>query len=100
MVAFAALPARSARRPRYGGTLRVEIGASVASVDPDVVVARPEEAAAKAQIDALIFDHRDANGTFAGVAGSGPFRVTSWDMGKRAVLTANEEFREGRPFVD
>ena len=100
LVAFAALPARSARRPRYGGTLRVGIGASVASVDPDVAVARPEEAAAKAQIDALIFDHRDADGTFAGVAGSGPFRVTSWEMGKRAVLTANEGFREGRPFVD
>jgi ABC-type transport system substrate-binding protein len=100
IVAFAALPARSARRPRYGGILRVEIGASVASVDPDVTAATPEEATAKKQIDALIYDHRDANGAFAGAPGSGAFRVTAFEAGKRAVLAANEEFREGRPFVD
>jgi peptide/nickel transport system substrate-binding protein len=102
-VAFAALPARSARRPRYGGTLRVEIGAAVASLDPDVPAATPEEATAKLQIDSLIFDHRDADGAFAGAAGSGAFRVTSWEAAGRAtlaVLAANEEFREGRPFVD
>jgi peptide/nickel transport system substrate-binding protein len=80
--------------------LRVEIGASVASVDPDVAAATPDEAAAKMQIDSLIFDHRDADGSFAGAAGSGAFRVTAFEAGKRAVLAANEEFREGRPFVD
>jgi ABC-type transport system substrate-binding protein len=100
IVAFATLPARSARRPRYGGTLRVEIGASVASLDPDAAAATPEEAAAQWQIDSLIYDHRDADGAFAGAAGSGPFRVTTFDAGKRAMLTANEDFREGRPFVD
>ena len=100
VVAFAAMPARSARRPRYGGTLRVEIGATVASLDPDVAAATPEEDAAKTGIDALIYDHRDADGTFAGSAGSGPFRVTTFDAGKRAVLAANDGFREGRPFVD
>ena len=100
IVGLAAMPARSARRPRYGGTLRVEIGAAVASVDPDVAAATPEEAAAKSQIDSFIFDHRDADGEFAGAAGSGAFRVTAFEAGKRAVLAANEEFREGRPFVD
>jgi peptide/nickel transport system substrate-binding protein len=99
-MAFAALPARSARRPRHGGTLRVEIGASVASLDPDVEAATAEKAAAKWQIDSLIYDHRDADGDFSGTAGSGPFRVTAFEAGKRAVLAANEEFREGRPFVD
>lgn len=99
-VVFAALPARSARRPRYGGTLRVEIAASIASLDPDVVAATAEDAAAKWQIDSLIFDHRDADGRFAGAVGSGAFRVTAFEAGKRAVLAANEEFREGRPFVD
>src|SRR5271155_3841645 len=97
---FAAMPARSSRRPRYGGTLRVEIGAAVASLDPDVTAASPEEGAAKWQIDSLIFDHRDADGEFAGAAGSGAFRVTAFEAGKRAVLAANEDFREGRPFVD
>ena len=103
IVAFATLPARSARRPRYGGTLRVEIGASVASLDPDAAAATPEEAAAQWQIDSLIYDHRDADGAFAGAAGSGPFRLTSWEAVGRpmlAVLAANEDFREGRPFVD
>jgi len=99
-LAFTALPARSARRPRHGGTLRVEIGAAVGSLDADVTAATPEEAAAKWQIDSLIYDHRDADGTFAGAAGSGPFRVTLWETGKRAVLAAHEGFREGRPFVD
>ena len=99
-VAFAAMPARSARRPRYGGTLRVEIGVSVASLDPDVTAASPEEAAAKLQIDSLIFDRRDADGEFAGAAGSGAFRVTAFEAGKRVALGASEEFREGRPFVD
>jgi ABC-type transport system substrate-binding protein len=99
-VAFAAVPARSSRRPRHGGTLRVEIGAAVASLDPDVVAATTEERAAKDWIDGLIFDHRDADGAFVGATGSGPFRVTAWEAGKRAVLAANEEFREGRPFVD
>src|SRR5271156_6736325 len=97
---FAAMPARSSRRPRHGGTLRVEIGAAVASLDPDVIAATAEEVAAKWQIDSLIFDHRDADGEFAGAAGSGAFRVTVFDAGKRALLAANEEFREGRPFVD
>src|SRR5580693_1177647 len=99
-VALAAAPAWTARRPRYGGSLRLESGAAVASLDPDAAAATPEEAAAKWQIDSLIFDHRDADGEFAGAAGSGPFRVTTFEAGKRAMLAANEEFREGRPFVD
>ena len=65
-----------------------------------MAAATAEEAAAKWQIDSLIFDHRDADGEFAGAAGSGAFRVTAFEAGKRAVLAANEEFREGRPFVD
>ena len=78
----------------------MEIGASVASLDPDVAAALPDEVAAKWQIDSLIYDRRDAEGEFAGAAGSGAFRVTAFEAGKRVVLGANEEFREGRPFVD
>jgi hypothetical protein len=99
-VMLAALPARTARRPRYGGTLHVEISATLASLDPAVEVSTPEEAAAKSQIDGLIYDHRDADGTFSGEQGSGPFRVTTWEPGKHATLEANDNFREGRPFVD
>ncbi|MGC1170608.1 MAG: ABC transporter substrate-binding protein [Candidatus Acidiferrales bacterium] len=99
-VVLAALPARTARRPRYGGVLRVELGAAIASLDPALAASSPEESAAKSQIDGLIYDHRDPYGTFAGEQGSGPFAVASFEPGKRATLAANNNFHEGRPFVD
>ena len=63
-VLLIALPATTARRPRYGGTLRVEIGAAVKSLDPSVATANASEDSAKAEIDSLIYDVRDADGTF------------------------------------
>ena len=78
----------------------MEMGASVASLDPAGAGSSPEEVAALAQIGPLVFEHWGAVDTPVGAAGSGAFRVTSWEAGKRAVLAANEEFREGRPFVD
>src|SRR5258708_11365019 len=33
----------------------------------------------------------------AGIPGTGPFRVTKWEPGRRAVLTANEDYLGGRP---
>lgn len=96
----ATAPLESARRPRCGGALRVEIGAVIRSLDPAVAPANPEEAAAKEQIDALIYGHRNSDGTFAGAAGSGPFRIAEWEPGKRVVLAANDDYRGGRPFLD
>ena len=97
LVALAALPASTARRPRYGGTLRVEIGAAVTSLDPAVAAASAEEAVAKAQIEALIYDHRNPDGTFSD---PGPFRIAEWEPGKHATFAANEDYPGGRPFVD
>jgi ABC-type transport system substrate-binding protein len=34
------------------------------------------------------------------VVGSGPFRVSAWESGKRLALTANEDYWGGRPFLD
>ena len=34
------------------------------------------------------------------VVGTGPFRVSAWEPGKRLVLTANEDYWGGRPFLD
>ena len=34
------------------------------------------------------------------VVGTGPFRVSTWETGKRLVLTANEDYWGGRPFLD
>jgi hypothetical protein len=93
-------PFRPARRPHYGGTLRVEIGATVQSLDPTVAAANLEEADAKAELDALLYDQRSEDGTFVGTAGSGAFRVSSWEAGKHAVFAANQDYRAGRPFLD
>jgi peptide/nickel transport system substrate-binding protein len=70
------------------------------SLDPQVTPANPVEAAAKEQLDALIYDSRGADGKFIGVAGSGAFRIVEWEPGKHATFAANDDFRGGRPFVD
>ncbi|HTU26686.1 MAG TPA: ABC transporter substrate-binding protein [Pirellulales bacterium] len=100
LLLIAAVRARSARRPAYGGTLQMEIGAVVNSLDPAVGAANAQEAEAKAEIDSLIYEHRNPDGTFAGVSGSGPFHISGWDPGKHATLAANDDFPAGRPFVD
>jgi ABC-type transport system substrate-binding protein len=92
--------AETSRRPRYGGTLRVEIGAVIHSLDPVESTADPEEAAAKNEIGSLLYDQRNSDGSFAGVAGSGAFHIAQWESGKRLTLAANESYRGGRAFVD
>jgi peptide/nickel transport system substrate-binding protein len=41
--------------------------------------------------------HRGTNGT---LMGTGPFRVAEWLAGKRLLLTANDDYWGGRPFLD
>ncbi|MFZ0980009.1 MAG: ABC transporter substrate-binding protein [Candidatus Acidiferrales bacterium] len=101
----------ASRRPKYGGTLRVEIGARVNSLDPSVAPASQEEAAAKDEIESLLYDHRNADGTFgtaagptaggtSGAAAAGAFRIAEWEPGSHLTLAANEDYSGGRPFVD
>jgi ABC-type transport system substrate-binding protein len=89
-----------ARHPAYGGTLRVEIGATVASIDPGATTANAEEAAAKREIESLLYEQVDADGSVSGAVGSGPFRISEWQPGKHLALAANEDCAGGRPFVD
>ncbi len=100
LLLIAAIRARSARRPAYGGTLHVEIGAAVNSLDPSVAAGSVDEAEAKAEIDGLIYERRNSDGTFAGMSGSGPFHVSAWDAGKHVTLAANDDYPGGRPFID
>jgi ABC-type transport system substrate-binding protein len=72
----------------------------VQSLDPASGAANPEEADAKTELESLVYDQRSEDGTFVGTAGSGPFRVSSWEAGKRATFAAHQDYREGRPFVD
>ena len=44
-----------------------------------VAAADSGEAAAKEQVDALIYDHRNSDGT---LTGAGPFRIAEWEPGK------------------
>src|ERR1700683_4930 len=92
--------AETSRRPRYGGTLRVEIGAVIHSLDPAESPADPEEAAAKDEIGALLYDQRNPDGSFVGVGGSGAFHIAQWESGKRLTLAADDSYRGGRAFVD
>ncbi len=85
-----------ARRPHYGGTLRVDIGATLTSLDAESgAAASGEEARARGQIDALIGKHREA-----AAADEGAFQVSEWQPGKLLTLAANEKFSGGRPYVD
>ena len=65
----------AATRPRYGGTLRVEIREAVESGDP------PQIGPGMADL-------------------SSAFNATRWESGHRAVFTADENAKGGRPFLD
>jgi hypothetical protein len=65
----------AATRPRYGGTLRVEIRQAIESVDP------PQSGPGMADLSVA-------------------FDVSRWESGRRAVFTANENAKGGRPFLD
>jgi hypothetical protein len=72
---FLAAGAAAATRPRYGGTLRVEIREAIESADP------PQIGPGMADLSAA-------------------FNATRWESGRRAVFTADEDARGGRPFLD
>lgn len=185
-----AAPGGATTRPHYGGTLRIEMRASVGSLDPRQIPSDRVQAAAARKIYPLVYDrlvtldeygqpagalatswehdagfkrwqirlrpnvkfHDGAALTAQGVAewwnaghgpgqtasassdsitiqaekpipqllmelaegpsfvfrvgsdgavsGTGPFRVTEWQMGRRLALTANEVHWGGRPFLD
>jgi peptide/nickel transport system substrate-binding protein len=97
---LAAAKLETARRPRYGGTLRVEMGEALPSLDPSGPALTGEATAARDKIDALLYDHRSPDGTFAGDQGAGPFRLAQWEPGKQATLAANDAYLGGRPFLD
>ncbi len=96
---LAAPPAGSARHPRYGGTLRVEIGEAISTSDLAAPAAGPWGASAQSTIGALIYDRNNAD-SFPGTAGAGPFRIAAFEPGKRLTLAANEDYPGGRPFLD
>jgi hypothetical protein len=67
--------ASGATRPRYGGTLRVELHGAFESADP------PQTGPGMADL-------------------ARAFNITLWEGGRRAVYAADENAAGGRPFVD
>jgi len=74
----------AARRPRYGGTLRIDVSEAISSLDPADVPADPFEAALRENIMREV----------------GPFHVAAWEPRKAVVLEANDQFAAGRPYLD
>ena len=56
VLACATMRLEPARRPRYGGTLRVEMQATVMSLDPAAPAANAEAQGAQDRLLALVFD--------------------------------------------
>jgi peptide/nickel transport system substrate-binding protein len=68
-------PAAAETRPRYGGTLRVEVRLPGDSADP------PQMGPGMADLN-------------------GAFTIAQWDAGRRAVYEANDAAPGGRPYLD
>jgi peptide/nickel transport system substrate-binding protein len=56
MALLGAVLARPATRPRYGGSLQVEMSAKVTSLDPAIPAASDMEAEGKRRLDEMLFD--------------------------------------------
>jgi len=120
--------AQGARRPFYGGTLRIEIHAQIRTLDPAEIAFDADEFSAKQMLAPLVFEtlaHFDSKGRLdsgktgdvareqarlrnaavtrgqdGSLSGTGPFKIARWEPGRSATLIANDEYRAGRPFVD
>lgn len=96
--ALIAMPAQTARRPRYGGVLRVEIAETTSSIEPPNATA-PKTSSAIEQLQSLLYiPGKGRDGATLSV--QGPFRIVEWEPSKHAHLAANDGFSGGRPFVD
>lgn len=90
----------TARRPRRGGTLRVEVGILPNSSGAAGTESNPEEDEAADMINALTYDNQNPDKSIIGATETSPFRLAKWEPGKYARLTSNMESREGIPYVD
>ena len=91
--------AESARRPRFGGALRLEMRALVRSLDPLEPPADPVEAAARERIFSLVFDRLVSLDEYGRIR---PSLAVSWesDSAKRRWvirLRPNVKFHNGAP---
>jgi Bacterial extracellular solute-binding proteins, family 5 Middle len=98
-----ALPVKSARRPKYGGTLRVEISERVTSPDGTVTSAAPNEGSAAVIVATLLHEPYAISivgKSVTALTSPSPFTLGEFESGKHATLAANPDYSGGRPFVD
>jgi len=81
---FVAASLNATRRPRYGGTLRIDVSGAIRSLDAADTPSDPLEAALKENILREV----------------GPFRVAAMDPMKTVILEPNEQAPGGRPYLD
>lgn len=96
--ALAAAPAWTARRPRYGGNLRIEISGSLDSIDPSIVLGHGSDPVGNHAPSQ--FDSRNISGNLLSASNSGLFRLIEWESSRRAKFAANGQSPSGRPFAD
>jgi ABC-type transport system substrate-binding protein len=120
---FAAAAGLAATRPHYGGTLRIDLRAALSSLDlakqsdvqavDDAITIRrlicgpaadPETSVPCAMSPVGPAGLTGRAGALslqmALPTGTGPFRLAEWQPGIRVLLDANDDYRNGRPYVD
>jgi ABC-type transport system substrate-binding protein len=101
-----AAAANAETRPHYGGVLRIETQAEIAQLpivgpttQPPPKIDGPGQHALYRHIADLLFtDARQCAGLCK--PDPGPFKVAEFVPGKRVTLIANDDFRDGRPYLD
>ena len=73
-----------------------QVAASAAMLTIETKTSHPDLPAELARARNSIV-HRSADGA---VLGSGPFRVKEWNAGRHATFAANDDYWDGRPFLD
>ncbi len=72
-----------------GDTLEMNMG----HAQPDLLIALATDAG-------LVISRQPVNTAETLPLGTGPFRLTYWEPGRRAVFQANDDYWGGRPFID
>jgi peptide/nickel transport system substrate-binding protein len=94
LTAASAAPSLLAILKQRYGEVSIEAGGQALVVESDQ--AMPDLLAELAGPDAAIFRKSDANSPI----GTGPFRVTAWEPGRRLTLAAFDDYWGGRPYLD
>jgi len=98
---FCAALAHASTRPKVGGTLRVELAARVATLDPRQPPARPADALEQERLDALLFDRLvrfNDRGSLEGVL-AGSWKSEEQDKRWHFQLRPNIKFSDGTPLT-